>query len=308
MSSPERPQEDRTSHHIIHGDAARMAFIPESSIHLALTRPPSWLRLQRYGPNGRPRPPADDYGEFLTDLETILTQVYRILAPGGRLVCLARDIWLSRKQYGRHRVIPFAADVSVVCRRIGFDHLNPIVWNRGDRLQPAKGAGPLFLGNPYEPNGIIKQQLDCILLERKPGGYRQPTAGQRSLSRINKSDYLKWFRPFWDLSGEAPSGPSDPFPAEIARRLVRMFSFRGDTVIDPFCGSGTILLAALRDHRSSVGIDIRSDRCRLAFNRLQEASEPLFSQTRLSYAEIEDVAAAAPPEPEAPPPGSGEEK
>ena len=123
-------------------------------------------------------------------------------------------------------------------------------------------------------------------MQRKPGGYRKPTAQQRKHSKINKSDYRKWFQQFWNLSGVSHGKYPKPFSSEIANRLTRMFSFWGDTVLDPFCGVGTTLVAAMRCNRNSVGIEIDEKYCRIALNRLEEENEPLFTHTRLEYLKL----------------------
>ena len=129
-----------------------------------------------------------------------------------------------------------------------------------------------FLGKPYEPNGIIKNEIEYILLLRKPGGYRKPTAEQRRMSRIPKEDYHAWYRAVWtDIGGASSPKHPAPFPVELANRLVRMFSFVADTVLDPFGGSGTTCVAAALAGRNSVGYDIESTYLDLTENRLRAA-------------------------------------
>ncbi|MBW1835873.1 MAG: site-specific DNA-methyltransferase [Deltaproteobacteria bacterium] len=274
-----------TTHRLIQGDARCMPFIPDESIHLVITAPPH-LKLKRYDEIDGKLVQITAYEKFLSELAKAWTEVYRVLVPGGRLVCVVNDIWLSRRKHGRHRVVPLHADICVMCRNIGFDNLNPIIWHKTLYLKKREKTGSKFLGAPYEPNGIIKSDIEFILMQRKPGGYRKPTAQQRKQSKINKSDYRKWFQQFWNLSGVSHGKYPEPFSSEIANRLTRMFSFWGDTVLDPFCGVGTTLVAAMRCNRNSVGIEIDEKYCRIALNRLEEENEPLFTHTRLEYLKL----------------------
>lgn len=169
------------------------------------------------------------------------------------------DVCLSRREGGRHFVVPLHADISRHCRDLGFDYLTPILWHKiANAVTEVEGNGSPFLGKPYEPNAIIKNDFEYILLFRKPGAYRSPTREQRLLSLIDKADHARWFRSFWaDVPGATTrKGHPAPFPAEIAYRLIRMFSFVGDTVLDPFIGSGTTTEAAIRAQRNSIGYEI----------------------------------------------------
>ena len=170
-------------------------------------------------------------------------------------MCVVGDVCVSRRRFGRHLVFPLHSDIGVSCRKIGFDNLNPIIWHKISNATFEVANGAKFLGKPYEPNAIIKNDIEFILMQRKPGGYRQPTEKQRELSKIKKNDFGIWFRQIWNITGASTKNHPAPFPLELASRLVRMFSFVDDTVLDPFCGTGTTLIAALRAHRNSIGIE-----------------------------------------------------
>lgn len=224
-----------------------------------------------------------NYEEFLSELNRVWGHCYRALVPGGRLVCVVGDVCLSRRENGRHVVMPLHADIAVACRKIGFDNLNPIIWLKISNAVFEANKSSKFLGKPYEPNAIIKNDMEFILMQRKPGGYRQPTDRQRELSRIPKSDFRAWCQQTWTLTGASTREHPAPFPFELANRLVRMFSFTGDTVLDPFAGSGTTLLAAAKSGRNSLGVEIDSTYCRLAQNRLEAELESLFGEARLIF-------------------------
>jgi site-specific DNA-methyltransferase (adenine-specific) len=171
-------------------------------------------------------------------------------------------------------VMPLHADISVHCRRIGFDYLTPILWYKiANAVTEVEGNGAGFLGKPYEPNAVIKNDVEYVLIFRKPGAYRSPTPEQRVLSLIDKEDHQRWFRSIWtDVTGATTrKGHPAPFPVELAYRLIRMFSFVGDTVLDPFLGSGTTTEAAIRADRSSVGYEIEPAYYELARKRFRQS-------------------------------------
>lgn len=201
-------------------------------------------------------------------------------------MCVVGDVCLSRKRYGRHVVVPLHADICVACRKIGFDNLNPIIWHKISNASYEVENGTRFLGKPYEPNAIIKNDIEFILMQRKPGGYRKPTEIQRDKSRIEKKNYDEWFQQFWKITGASTKHHPAPFPVELAYRLVRMFSFYGDTVLDPFCGTGTTMIAAMKCDRNSIGIEIDSEYCRMAAKRLKKENQNLFSNARLDFSKL----------------------
>lgn len=247
-----------TNHRLVNADARDLSFLADESVHLAVTSPPYW-NLKRYNEHPDQLGHIDDYESFLAELEKVWHHVFRLLVPGGRMVCVVGDVCVSRRRFGRHLVFPLHSDISVLCRQIGFDNLNPIIWHKISNATFEIANGCKFLGKPYEPNAIIKNDIEFILMQRKPGGYRQPTEWQRKHSRIQKEDFNNWFRQIWTIPGASTKKHPAPFPLELATRLVKMFSFVGDTVLDPFCGTGTTLVAALRTGRNSIGIEIDNE-------------------------------------------------
>ena len=164
--------------------------------------------------------------------------------------------------------MPLHSDIAVSCRKIGFDNLNPILWHKVSNASFEANNGTSFLGKPYEPNAIIKNDMEYILMQRKPGGYRKPTSIQREKSMIGKEDYDKWFKQIWNLSGASTRNHPAPFPLELAIRLVKMFSFYADTIVDPFCGSGATMLAAFNCDRNSIGIEVEEKYCEMIAEKM----------------------------------------
>lgn len=262
-----------------------MQYIADNSVHLVLTSPP-YFNLKEYRRGDNQLGIINDYQEFVDELEKVWKECFRILVPGGRIVCVVGDVCLSRKKYGRHVVMPLHSDISVSCRRIGFDNLNPILWHKISNASFEANTNSSILGKPYEPNAIIKNDIEYILMERKPGGYRKPTEEQRAKSKIDKDDFQKWFCQIWELPGASTkNGHPAPFPLELAIRLIKMFSFVGDTVIDPFCGSGTTMVAALKTDRNSIGIETEAYYCDLISKRI-EAQKTLLTDFTFNYFDL----------------------
>jgi len=271
-----------THHRLINGDARDLSFLGDGSVHLIVTSPPYW-NLKRYNENPSQLGHVQDYEAFLAELEKVWRHVFRVLVPGGRLVCVVGDVCVARRNFGRHLVFPLHADISVTCRRIGFDNLNPIIWHKIANASYEVSNGSKFLGKPYEPNAIIKNDMEFILMQRKPGGYRKPTDDQRRESMIDKGDFDRWFQQIWNIPGASLKHHPAPFPLELASRLVRMFSFVGDTVLDPFCGSGTTMVAALKYQRNSIGVEIDPEYCQMVARYLKAESSDLFSSAELVF-------------------------
>ncbi|TAK36666.1 MAG: site-specific DNA-methyltransferase [Chloroflexota bacterium] len=278
-------------HRLVHGDARDLSFLDDESIHLVVTSPPYWT-LKKYREHPGQMGHIADYEEFVEQLARVWRECYRVLVPGGRLVCVVGDVCLSRRQHGRHVVVPLHADIAVTCRHIGFDNLNPIIWHKIANANYEVSNGTKFLGKPYEPNAIIKNDIEFILMQRKPGGYRKPTPEQRQLSMIDKKDYDEWFQQFWKITGASTKDHPAPFPVELAYRLVRMFSFHGDTVLDPFCGTGTTMLAATKGNRNSIGVEIDPAYCDMIMQRLRQQAFTFFSNITLEMCDANELGVA----------------
>ena len=258
-----------THHELLLADARDLSAIASQSVHLVVTSPPYWT-LKEYAPTEGQLGSVEDFDAFLAALDQVWRECFRVLVPGGRVVCVVGDVLLSRRQNsGRHTVVPLHAAIQLHCRELGYDNLAPIIWQKiGNADYEAGGGG--FLGKPYEPNAIIKNDVEYILFQRKPGGYRSPSTEMRLLSVISADNYQRWFRQVWsDVRGASTRSHPAPFPEELAERLVRMYSFVGDVVLDPFLGTGTTSVAAARWGRNSIGVEIDRGYMEFAESRLR---------------------------------------
>jgi len=168
--------------------------------------------------------------------------------------------------------MPLHADILVRARKFGFDVLTPILWFKiANGATEVEGNGAGFYGKPYQPGAIVKNDFEYILFLRKGGGYRSPSPSQKALSMLSKSEMQNWIRTAWtDIKGESTrKGHPAPFPVELAERLIRLFSFAGDTILDPFVGTGSTLLAAMATGRNSIGNEIDPSYVKLAQERLK---------------------------------------
>jgi DNA modification methylase len=271
---------DATTHRIHLGDARDLSWVPDASVHLVVTSPPYWT-LKEYRHHEGQLGHVEDYEMFLGELDKAWRECARILVPGGRICCVVGDVCLPRRKTGRHQVIPLHADIQVRARRVGLDCLSPIYWNKiANGVTEAAGNGAGFYGKPYQPGAIVKNDVEYILFLRKGGEYRKPMPIQKALSMLTKEEMQHWWQPIWtDIRGASTrSGHPAPFPVTLAERLIRMFSFAGDTVLDPFAGTCATAVAAYKAGRNSISNEIDPTYIQMGLTNLEAATKdrPLF--------------------------------
>ena len=247
---------DRTHQWAIRGDA-RAIPLAASTAGLVLTHPP-YFDLKRYAGDvgGRQLAHRPTYDAFLQDLDAVLRACFRILVPGGRVCCVAGDILRQTTTSERHRLLPLPHDIMARARHLGFEVLTPILWGKVANRNGTEGRSIAFQGRPYQPNGVISSRFEYIVLLRKPG-YRRVSLPARGLSMLQPDEVATWQQGVWsDVAGVgAHDDHPAPLPETIAYRLIRMFSFAGDWVVDPFAGIGTTLKAAERAGRNAIGVE-----------------------------------------------------
>jgi modification methylase len=246
-----------THHHLIIGDSRRMTDLAADTIGLAVTSPPYWC-LKDYGHAGQIGF-EQTYEQYLSDLRQVMAETLRVLKPGCRLALNIGDQYLRASEHGRYRIQPIPADLTVIGRDLGFDFLGSIIWKKISTTRTS-GGGQLMGSIYYPRDGQVTYEHESILLFRKQGKSPRPTGDALERSRLAKEERLKWFRGVWDdVAPDRQRGHVAMFPVELPRRLIRMYSFWGETVLDPFLGSGTTSLAAALTGRNSVGYEINPE-------------------------------------------------
>lgn len=266
---------NETKHQLHLGDARDLSWIPNESVDLVVTSPPYWtLKQYKAGRNGQ-MGDIEDYENFLDELDKVWAECARVLVGGGRICCVVGDVCIPRRKGGRHYVMPLHADIQVRARRLGLDCLTPIIWHKiANGVTEAEGNGAGFYGKPYQPGAIVKNDVEYILFLRKGGSYRSVSPLKKALSMLTKEEMQTWLRSIWsDVRGASTrNGHPAPYPAEVADRLIKLFSFAGDTVLDPFAGTGSTAVAALLAGRNSISNEIEPTYLNDAYTRLSTTS------------------------------------
>lgn len=263
----------KTTHRLGVADARDLSALADASVHLVVTSPPYWTLKQYEGSRGQ-LGDLDDYEVFLDELDKVWRECERVLVPGGRIVCVVGDVCVPRKVGGRHFVVPLHADIQVRARNLKLDCLTPILWHKiANGVTEAEGNGAGFYGKPYQPGAVVKNDIEYILFMRKGGEYRKVEPLQKALSMLTKPEMQAWWRSIWtDVKGASTrAGHPAPYPAALAERLIRMFSFAGDTVLDPFGGTGSTAIAAIAAGRNSINLDIERKYVELARSNIERA-------------------------------------
>ena len=230
-----------------------MAEVPEESVHLVVTSPPYW-QLKDYG-NGRQIGFDDSYETYINNLSLVWSECHRVLAQGCRLCVNIGDQFARSVYYGRYKVIPIRTEIIKFCETIGFDYMGAVIWQKVTTCNTTGGA--TIMGSfPYPRNGILKLDYEFILIFKKYGTGPAVSREIKEQSRLTTEEWNQYFAGHWNIPGERQDKHLAMFPEEIPRRLIRMFTFVGDTVLDPFLGSGTTCLAARNLQRNSIGYEI----------------------------------------------------
>ncbi|WP_448587427.1 DNA methyltransferase [Thermocrinis sp.] len=241
---------------VIIGDSRRMIEISDGEIDLVITSPPYW-HIKDYGVEGQ-----IGYGqslhEYLTDLYCVWKECFRVLREGGRVCINIGDQFARSVIYGRYKVIPIHAEVISQCEEIGFDYMGSIIWQKKTTMNTTGGA--TVMGSfPYPPNGIVEIDYEFILIFKKPGKNKKVPREIKFASVLTKEEWKEYFSGHWKFGGAKQMGHEAMFPEELPKRLIKMFSFVGDTVLDPFLGSGTTLKTALDLNRRAIGYEINRE-------------------------------------------------
>lgn len=269
-----------TQHTVILGDSRRMPELEDRSVHLAVTSPPYW-NIKDYGADGQIGH-GSAYQAYLEDMRRVLEETHRVLHPGCRAAINIGDQYLRARDFGRYRVQPIPADLIRTGRDLGFDFMGNIIWKKISTTRTTGGGS--WMGSGYYPkDGHVTYEHEYILLFRKQGDWPRPNPEQKEQSRLTKEQRSRWFRGVWEVPPVRQEGHIAMFPLEIPRRLIKMYSFQGETVLDPFLGSGTTARAAAREGRNSVGFEINDDFREMIQQKVLGENRELFARPELTF-------------------------
>lgn len=284
MSDAQFETEGETKHLIVIADARWMSELTPESVHLVVTSPPYW-QLKDYGHMGQIGF-DDTYEEYINNLNLVWDECYRVLHPGCRLCVNIGDQFARSVYYGRYKVIPIRTEIIKFCEARGFDFMGSIVWQKVTTTNTTGGAA--VMGSyPYPRNGIVRINYEHILLFKKLGDPPKPTAAQKEASRLSDEEWNLYFSGHWNFPGERQDAHLAMFPEELPRRLIRMFSFVGETVLDPFLGSGTTSLAARNLGRNSIGYEVNPEFLPLILQKVKGDSGSLFQKPSIDVVQRE---------------------
>jgi site-specific DNA-methyltransferase (adenine-specific) len=269
-----------TEHIIINGDSRLMNDLEDNSVHLVVTSPPYW-QLKDYGDKNQIGF-YDSYESYINNLNLVWNECYRVLHDGCRLCINIGDQFARAVYYGRYKIMPIRTEIIKFCEEIGFDYMGAIIWQKVTSTNTTGGAS--IMGSfPYPRNGILKLDYEFILIFKKPGEGPKVSKEIKEASIIDKDDWNKYFQGHWNFPGEKQTNHIAMFPEELPGRLIKMFTFVGETVLDPFLGSGTTSLAALKLGRNSVGYEINSNFIEIIKNKLYPIKESLFEEHNIIF-------------------------
>jgi len=247
---------NRGKHIIVNGDSRRMNELKDGSVHLIVTSPPYW-QLKDYGTEEQIGF-HDSYESYINNLNLVWSECARVLHDGCRLCINIGDQFARSTYYGRYKVIPIHAEIIRFCEALGLDFMGQIIWQKTTTMNTS-GGGAVMGSFPYPRNGIVKLDFEYILLFKKQGKAPKPTTEQKAGAAMTNEEWNTWFNGHWYFNGAKQDKHLAMFPEELPTRLIKMFSFEGETVLDPFMGSGTTALAARKLSRNSVGYEINPE-------------------------------------------------
>jgi site-specific DNA-methyltransferase (adenine-specific) len=275
-----------TYHKIINGDSRHMGELQDKSMHLIVTSPPYW-QLKDYGSENQIGF-HDSYETYINNLNLTWKECFRVLHDGCRLCINIGDQFARSVYYGRYKVIPIHSEIIKFCESVGFDFMGSIIWQKTTTTNTTGGAS--IMGSfPYPRNGVVKLDFEYILLFKKQGKAPIPTPEQKEKSSMTTAEWNTYFNGHWHIGGARQDNHIAMFPEEIPRRLIKMFSFLGENILDPFLGSGTTALAAKNLGRNSCGYEINPDFMHIIKQKLDASGNKLFEDALFDFVKQPEI-------------------
>ncbi len=276
----------KTNHNIIRGDSRQMNELPNNSVNLVITSTPYW-QLKDYGTDDQIGY-NDSYENYINNLNLVWQECYRVLQNGCRLCINIGDQFARSVYYGRYKIIPIRTEIIKFCETIGFDYMGAIIWQKSTTMNTSGGA--TIMGSfPYPRNGIIKLDYEFILLFKKNGTPEKIDKNLKEFSKMTKEEWNTYFQGHWNFNGVRQDGHIAMFPEELPKRLIKMFSFVSDIVLDPFLGSGTTSLAAKNLGRNSVGYEINPKFIDMIRQKLDFSVSKMFDNSNINFIDQEKI-------------------
>jgi DNA modification methylase len=248
---PDQVFPENLENSILNTSAEKMSLLPDRSVHMMITSPP-YNATKEYDQDM-------SLAEYLALLQNVFKETYRVLVDGGRACVNIAN--LGRKPY-----IPLSAHVTIMMMSLGFHMRGEIIWNKG------AGAGVSMAWGSWRSgtNPVLRDVHEYILIFNKGSYRRKLPEGKRNT--ILREDFMEWTKSVWTMNPESARkiGHPAPFPVELPYRLIQLYSFSGDIILDPFIGSGTTALAALKAERKYVGFETNPEYIQLAQERINQ--------------------------------------
>jgi len=270
----------KTNHKVVIGDSRNMAELKNNSVHLVITSPPYW-QLKDYGSLDQIGF-NDSYENYINNLNLVWKECFRVLNDGCRLCINIGDQFARSVYYGRYKIIPIRTEIIKFCETIGLDYMGAIIWQKATTMNTTGGA--TIMGSfPYPRNGIIKLDYEFILIFKKLGVSPFVSKETKEESKMSKDEWNQYFNGHWNFNGAKQDKHLAMFPEELPKRLIKMFSFVGDNVLDPFLGSGTTTLTAKNLNRNSVGYEINNNYLPTIKEKIGATKDDLFKNVVFEF-------------------------
>ena len=274
----------KTIHKTVNGDSRQMSELKDNSVHLIITSPPYW-QLKDYGTENQIGF-NDSYESYINNLNLVWAECNRVLHDGCRLCINIGDQFARSVYYGRYKVIPIHSEIIKFCETIGLDFMGQIIWQKTTTMNTT-GGGAVMGSFPYPRNGIVKLDFEYILLFKKQGNAPKPTQDQKENAAMTNEEWNTYFNGHWYFNGAKQDKHLAMFPEELPARLIKMFSFPNETVLDPFMGSGTTALAAKKLNRNSVGYEINADFLPIIKEKI--GNDDVFSKSEIEFIKQSEI-------------------